>query len=132
MKAAVRLLPFIIVIVLFSLTNGALMPKWGYYMPWYAFGGAMVLTGASLMCKALNRWFLREADACEDTVDSDTSNSSVYGYSVLLGVGTGSFLQAGFSIGQALVSPSEIPNAVGFMSVGKTTANNSSFVCLPC
>lgn len=52
--AAVRLLPFIIMIVVFSLANGALMPKLGYYFPWYAFGGAMVLTGASLMCKGFD------------------------------------------------------------------------------
>lgn len=104
LKAAVRLMPFIIMIVVFSLANGALMPKWGYYMPWYAFGGALVLIGASLMY----------------TVKSSTSTSSVYGYTVLLGVGTGAFLQSGFSIAQALVSPSEIPNAVSFMSIGQS------------
>lgn len=55
LKAAVRLLPFIIVLVIFSLLNGVLMPKWGYYMPWFVFGGAIVLTGATLMCK-LSNW----------------------------------------------------------------------------
>lgn len=61
---------------------------------------------------------------CEDTVTLNTSVSSVYGYSTLLGVGTGSFLQAGFSIAQALVAPEEIANAVGFMSVGKKGATS--------
>lgn len=49
----------------------------------------------------------------------------MYGYTVLLGVGTGAFLQSGFSIAQALVSPSEIPNAVSFMSIGNKRKLNS-------
>ena len=38
-------------VVVFSLANGSLMAKLGYYMPWYLFGGASVLAGAALMCK---------------------------------------------------------------------------------
>ncbi len=49
--AAVRLLPFIVMIVFFALVNGGLMPKLGYYMPWYLFGSALVLIGSALMCK---------------------------------------------------------------------------------
>ena len=51
LAAAVRLLPFICIMIFFGLLNGALMTKFGYYMPWYFFGGAFALTGASLMCK---------------------------------------------------------------------------------
>jgi hypothetical protein len=38
-------------IVLFSIVNGVLMPKFGYYMPWYLGGSTLVVIGASLMCK---------------------------------------------------------------------------------
>lgn len=40
-------------IVLFSLVNGALMAKYSFYWPWYFSGGALVLTGASLMCESI-------------------------------------------------------------------------------
>ena len=36
-----------------------------------------------------------------------------------MGIGAGSFLASSFAVVQALVSPEEISNAVGFMSIGK-------------
>ncbi|KAI4232034.1 MAG: hypothetical protein LQ349_005244 [Xanthoria aureola] len=104
LQAAVRLLPFICMLVLFALLNGSLMAKFGYYMPWYLFGGALILVGSSLMY----------------TLDSNTSASAVYGYSVLIGIGTGSFLQASYGVSQALVDPEDIPNAIGFISIGQS------------
>lgn len=54
LDAAVRVLPFICMVVCFGFLNGALMPKLGYHMPWYVFGDAMILIGSSLMgCKYL-------------------------------------------------------------------------------
>ena len=103
LQAAVRLLPFIAMAVFFSLVNGALMPKLGYYIPWYLFGSALVLIGATLMY----------------TVNPSTSTSAVYGYTVILGIGAGSYLQAGYAVVQLLVPPEEIGNAVGFMSVAQ-------------
>ncbi|KAL8752878.1 MAG: hypothetical protein Q9199_005439 [Rusavskia elegans] len=104
LKAAVHLLPFICMLVLFALVNGGLMAKFGYYMPWYLFGGALIVVGSSLMY----------------TLDSNTSASAVYGYSVLIGIGTGSFLQASYGVSQALVDPEDIPNAIGFISIGQS------------
>jgi MFS family permease len=49
LMAGVRLLPFLGGQIFFSILNGALMPRLGYYMPWYVFGFAMILTGTSLM-----------------------------------------------------------------------------------
>jgi hypothetical protein len=42
-------------IVTFSIVNGVLMPKFGYYMPWYVGGSALVVIGSSLMCKSFAR-----------------------------------------------------------------------------
>lgn len=53
LQAGVRLLPLMAMIVAFSVINGALMPKFGYYMPWYVFGNAVILAGSALMCKYL-------------------------------------------------------------------------------
>lgn len=51
LEAGVRILPLISMIIFFAVLNGGLMPKFGYHMPWYVFGNAMILTGSSLMCK---------------------------------------------------------------------------------
>ncbi|KAF6218596.1 hypothetical protein HO133_005947 [Letharia lupina] len=93
--SAVHLLPFVIMVVIFVIINGSLMAKLGYYMPWYLFGGALVLIGSALMY----------------TVTATTLTSAVYGYTVLIGAGAGSFLQAGFSVTQALLEPEEITDA---------------------
>ncbi|CAG8975977.1 hypothetical protein HYALB_00012312 [Hymenoscyphus albidus] len=102
-QAAVRLLPFIFMIVTFSIVNGVLMPKFGYYMPWYVGGSALVVIGASLMY----------------TINADTSASRIYGYTVLMGVGAGTFLASSFAVVQALVPVHDLSNAVGFMSVAQ-------------
>lgn len=102
-RAGVRLLPFIVCTVVFALLNGIFLPKTQYYMPWYLFGSILMLAGGAAMY----------------TVTPETSASSLYGYSVLIGAGAGSFLQAGYAVSQTLVDHSEIPNVVGFMSVGQ-------------
>jgi hypothetical protein len=76
---------------------------YGFYMPWYFFGGIFLTIGSALMY----------------TVDANSSNSAVYGYSSLIGLGVGMFIQASFSVAQAIVSPEEAPQAVGFITCGQ-------------
>ncbi|KAK2749204.1 hypothetical protein FQN57_006819 [Myotisia sp. PD_48] len=105
LEAAVRLLPYICMTVTFSLLNGTLMSKLGYYIPWYIFAGITITAGSALMF----------------TIDAATSSSRVYGYSALIGMGVGSAVQAGFPVVQVLVPPEEISNAIGFISVAQST-----------
>ncbi|KAF2823433.1 putative MFS drug efflux transporter [Ophiobolus disseminans] len=100
LDAGVRLLPLIIVMVVVVLANGVLMAKFGYYFPWYIFGGLFTVAGGALMF----------------TVDQDTSLSNIYGYTVLIGLGVGMYLQASFSVTQAVVEPENVPPAVGFIT----------------
>lgn len=104
LEAAVRLLPFIILMVFFCVVNGGAMSKTGYYAPWYLFGGAMVLIGGALMF----------------TVKETTSTAKIYGYTVLIGIGSGSYIQASFSVAQAKVKPEQLPLAVGYISLAQT------------
>jgi MFS family permease len=105
LDAAVRLLPFIILLVFFCLFNGFAMSKYGLYMPWYLFGGILVVIGSALMMTQ---------------VDQNTSTSKIYGFSVLTAIGAGGFVQASFSVAQAKTTPNEIPAAIGFISMGQT------------
>lgn len=91
--------------VFFCIINGILMSKWGYYMPWYLAGGIFLVIGGALMY----------------TVGPTDGASKVYGYTILIGIGAGMFVQAGFSVAQASVPEDEIPWAVGFISSGQIT-----------
>lgn len=103
LDSGVRLLPFIVVLIVSIMVNGALMSKLGYYMPWYLVGGCIVVVASALMY----------------TIDQDDSTSRVYGYSVLIGAGTGMFAQAGFSIAQAVVDVANIAPAIGFIGLAQ-------------
>ncbi|KIX92173.1 uncharacterized protein Z520_12166 [Fonsecaea multimorphosa CBS 102226] len=102
--AAVRLLPFIIFTITSILLNGIFMPKLGYYMPWYVASGAFTIVGASLM----------------HTIDPHTSPASIYGYSILLGIGSGSAFQSAYSVAATKVKPHETAAAIGFINVAQT------------
>lgn len=115
-EAGVRLLPFICLSVAAVLMNGALMSKYGYYMPWYFAGGCIALIGSVLMY----------------TVDLNTSNSTIYGYTILMGFGGGMFAQASFSIAQAKSQPREIPLAIGFISLAQLGGATISLAIANC
>ncbi len=76
------------------------MSKTGWYWPWYIFAGIFTVVGEALLY----------------TTTSTTSSSSVYGYSVLAGIGAGAFVQASFSVAQATVGEELIPIAIGYIT----------------
>jgi MFS family permease len=101
--AAVRLLPLIIIMVTFMMLNGALMPVFGYYMPWYLASGILMLIGGSLMY----------------TVDEYTSAATIYGYSILMAAGAGLSAQIAYSVAPAKLPPAQVPAAVGFINLAQ-------------
>lgn len=54
-----------------------------------------------------------------DTINPDTAPAKIYGYTVLMGVGAGTYLASSFAVVQALVPVDDLSNAVGFMSVAQ-------------
>ena len=50
------------------------------------------------------------------TVSQATPVANIYGYSIILGSGIGLWMQASFSVAQAVVAPILIPSAVGFIT----------------
>ncbi|KAK6544852.1 hypothetical protein TWF694_001533 [Orbilia ellipsospora] len=98
--AAVRLLPFVFLLVAFVMLNGFVMPVFGYYMPWYVWSGVFMLIGGSLM----------------HTITLTTATSAVYGYSILVAVGAGAASQVAYSVAPAKVQPHDVPSAIGFMN----------------
>ncbi|KAL2179694.1 major facilitator superfamily domain-containing protein [Thermothelomyces heterothallicus CBS 202.75] len=101
LMAGVRILPLICMIVFGYLFNGVAMPKTGYYMPWFVVGNALLVAGSALMT----------------TITPSISNSALYGYAALLGLGIGAFQSAGVGVASALAPPPEVSNVVSVMTV---------------
>ncbi|KAH8704708.1 major facilitator superfamily domain-containing protein [Talaromyces proteolyticus] len=99
--SAVRLLPFIFLFVLAVLMNGIIMPRSGWYMPWFGVGTVLITIGSALMHALVN---------------SHTGNGAIYGYSVLLAIGCGLTIQAAYSIAPAKVGPARTADTVSFIN----------------
>lgn len=79
------------------------MAKLGFYMPWFFGGSILVIIGAALM----------------HTIDLSSSNSRIYGYTIIVALGAGFYAQAPFSVSQAKVSPSLVSEATAFIGFGQ-------------
>ncbi|KAL1988061.1 hypothetical protein VTN96DRAFT_1092 [Rasamsonia emersonii] len=101
-RAAVRLLPLIVVLSAAILANGHLMSRFSYFQPWYIFGSVLALIGGVLLSR----------------IKPDTSEAKIYGFEILVGIGTGCFIQAGYAVIQAVVPAAEMAYAISFMMIG--------------
>lgn len=117
-ESAVRLLPLIVFISTLVLVNGALVAKLGFYQPWYLVGGALALIGGVLMCKPCVPVHVSTNLQLPDHVDINTSTANIYGYEVLLGIGTGAYIQAGYGVIQAIIEPAKMAYAISFIMLG--------------
>jgi hypothetical protein len=104
-NAGVRLLPLIFLQVFGTVVSGAVMNKVGYYVLFYLVGGILSLIGGALL----------------HTVKIDTSTGSIYGYSILIGLGSGLYIQTSYPIAQLKVDASSIPRVVSFIGFGQIT-----------
>lgn len=102
-KAAVRLLPFIVVFISFVLFAGATLPTYGRYTPYYLAGGILILLGSSWMF----------------TTGLDTPVANVYGYEILIAAGAGICFQNAYGIAATKVNIGDIPNAIGFINTAQ-------------
>ncbi|TAQ86997.1 hypothetical protein B7494_g4678 [Chlorociboria aeruginascens] len=104
LQAALRLLPYVFCLVVGCLVQGALMVKWGYYMPWYVGGSIFVVISS----------------ACMYVVKASTPVANIYGYTSLMGLGVGAYCQASFSVAPAVFAdPSKLTDVIGLMSVAQ-------------
>ena len=83
--------------------GGIVLAKVGYYSPFYIIGTGLALIGVSLI----------------HVVKLDTPAANLYGYSILIGLGTGLYVQAGFSVAQTKVPPQQLGAATGFIALGQ-------------
>ncbi|KAL1872810.1 hypothetical protein VTK73DRAFT_1281 [Phialemonium thermophilum] len=105
LEGGVRILPLIGSLVVFALLNAFLMPKFGYYKPWYVLGTCAIVAGSALMV----------------TVDPKTASPNIYGYTVLIGTGIGCFQSAGVAVVSAIAPPSQVNHAVSAITIAQVS-----------
>jgi hypothetical protein len=96
--AGVRMLPFVASQTVIAILSGWLVGKTGYYVPWYIFAGVLCVPGAALLY----------------TVNQYTPLANVYGYQILLGLGSGASTQLSFAVASIKVAPADIPHSTGW------------------
>lgn len=105
LKAGVRLLPFVCFEVLGTVLSGGYLQEFGYYLPLYLLGGVFSLAGSILF------FFVK----------IETGAAAIYGYSTLVGLGTGLFVQTSYPVAQLQVPAADIPRVVAFLGYGQIT-----------
>jgi hypothetical protein len=103
LKAAVRLLPFITILIFFIMLAGGSLPAVGRYSLYYILGGVLTIIGSALMF----------------TIDVNTSPSKIYGYEVLIAAGTGLSFQNAYAVAAAKAGPKYAADAIGFINVAQ-------------
>ena len=101
--AAVRLLPYVFLLMFAIISVGITLPKWGRYAVFFVGGGCLTIAGF----------------ACLMTITPSTSISAVYGYEVLCALGTGVAGWIGYSVAGAAVPPQEIADSIGFLNIAQ-------------
>lgn len=102
-EVAVRLLPFIVLMISTSLLSGALLPKLNLYAPWYIVSGILALVGSVPM----------------SLITTTTPTRNIYGFEVLIGAGCGLTLQAAYSIALVKSPADKATSAISFINVAQ-------------
>jgi MFS family permease len=103
MKSAIRLLPMIFMMVTGSIGGGLLLSKIGYYTPFYIVGSGLGIIASAVLFRTT----------------TDTSDTVIYLFTALTGLGTGISAQVAFSVAQVKVPKDQVGQAIAFLSTGQ-------------
>lgn len=115
LQAAVHILPFIIVTIFVCLLSGTVLPLVNYYAPMYLVAGILIAIGGGLL----------------HTITPTTSLPTIYGFSVLSGIGTGIAMQIGYTVATVkLVHKGQFLDVGHAISLQNVTQIGTSLVLL--
>ena len=100
LASGIRLLPYVVPMSFICVVSGYAMSYFGYYTPWYLFGGIFTMIGSTLLY----------------TIDEATNFARTYAYSTLVGLGAGAYIQASFSVAQVKAPPHLANHVVGLLT----------------
>jgi MFS family permease len=110
--AAVRLLPYLMFTIFLNLGTGWALPKVKYYMPICLVSGILTTLASSLFYAQLS---------------PNTPTSQIYGFSILLGIGSGMTMQLGYAVGSLKVPVTDIFSAINLQNIAQIGA---TVICL--
>jgi MFS family permease len=113
LMAAVRLLPFIAVMVACNVMTGQFLPRIRYYMPIYVVSGVLITLGSALLVAYF---------------DPDTPQAHIYGFTVLIGIGAGLTVQIGYAVATLKAGPEDVGDAISLQNVLQIGASVISLV----
>lgn len=96
--AGVRMLPYVAFQSAIGILSGLVVGKTGYFVPWYIFAGVLCIAGSALLY----------------TVDQYTPLARIYGYEILLGLGSGAATQLTFAVASIKVAPGDVGRSTGW------------------
>lgn len=115
-EAAVRLLPFVLVLIAINMVSGVLLPRIGYYWIMYLITGVFMTIGGALMI----------------TVKASTAAGAIYGYTVIIAIGSGLTIQTGYAVATLLRAqagfPEDITNVVALQNTAQLGSTLISLV----
>ncbi|KAF2150682.1 MFS general substrate transporter [Myriangium duriaei CBS 260.36] len=103
LESAVRLLPLIFILAAVIFLNGQIITRCGYYQDWYLFGGVLLLIGGVFMSR----------------INADTSTGYIYGMEVLIAIGAGCSVQAGYTVIYCFIKPEDGSNGISWISLAQ-------------
>ncbi|KAK4116095.1 MFS general substrate transporter [Canariomyces notabilis] len=101
---AVRLLPYICVLITAMPLSGWFLSKYGWYKPLYLVGSLVALVTSALMAHYVER---------------GTSVGIFYVIELFLGLSTGAYTQSSFAVIQSVVPAEEAPNGIALMLISQ-------------
>jgi hypothetical protein len=120
LMSGVRLLPYIALLSATMLANGAFMSRFGHYKAWYVIGSALSLVATVLLCRSfIYHVILHLVNLVTATLKTETPAGNIYGYEVLLGIGSGAFVQAGYAVLFSILEPSDMAFGTSFMMLAQ-------------
>jgi MFS family permease len=112
LMAAVRLLPYLLITITSNLLAGWALPKVKYYMPICLLSGVMMTLSGALFLVYLH---------------PSAPTAQIYGFSVLMAVGTGITMQLGYAVASLKAGPEDMLSAVNLQNVAQIGA---TVICL--
>lgn len=103
MEVAVRLLPFVCLIIFATMLSGAMMAKYSLYAGWYTASGIIALIGGVLLAR----------------IDASTPTKDIYGFEVLAGFGCGLTFQAAYAIALVKAPMEKASSVLSFINVAQ-------------
>ncbi|KAL2866905.1 major facilitator superfamily domain-containing protein [Aspergillus lucknowensis] len=112
LMAAVRLLPYLLVTITFNLATGWALPKAKYYMPFCLVSGILITVASTLFLSYLS---------------PTAPTAQIYGFSIIMAVGTGLTMQLGYAVASIKVPPSDVFSAINLQNIAQI---GSTVICL--